>query len=60
MSGEYCVRFSSLNSDELIVVLVRALRRRVDDDDDVRGRRIEIERGERDERERARVGVADG
>ena len=30
---------------------------RVDDDDDVRGRRIEIERGER---ERARVGVADG
>jgi len=34
MSGEYCVRFSSLNSDELIVVLVRALRRRVDDDDD--------------------------
>jgi hypothetical protein len=41
MSGEYCVRFSSLNSDELIVVLVRALRRRVDDDDD------DEDRGER-------------
>ena len=39
MSGEYCVRFSSLKSDELIVVLVRALRRRVDDDDEDRGER---------------------